>query len=389
VGCPNRFYQTWISEHYRDPLTAALSAAGAGGASLELELLSVWPRKGSSTSEPPIALDPALTFDTFVTGPANRLAYEAARAVADQPGTLYNPLLIAGDVGEGKTHLLHAIGHAILLQHPHLSVRQVSANRLFELLVEAVQRDETASFRQDLRSADVLLMDNVHTLVGREGTQEEFFHAFNALHTAGRQLVFTSREAPASLAGIPDRIRSRLSWGLVVQLEPGDRGFRLALAEQYAAQVGWSVPREALGAFVAPLEVSNRELVGFLHRAVGICRLTDDKPETVFSSILAERQGRAQEVRLDDIIRAVSRRLGFRMRDLRGPRRAHPLTRARQVISLIAHEYADFSLPAIGRSLGRRDHTTILYSVRKARERMGREPDFSSAVRLLRRDLSL
>jgi len=389
VGCPNRFYQAWLEEHYQDPLKQALAAAGVAAAEVELEIMAAWPPRISAGANPILTLDPDLTFESFVVGSGNQLAYEAARAVADEPGVLYSPLVIAGDIGEGKTHLLHAIGHAVLRKHPELRLRQLSASRLFELLVDAVQRDETTGFRQELRSTDILLMDDLHTLVGREGTQEEFFHSFNALHTAGKQLVFASREPPSSLVGIPDRIRSRLSWGLVVRLEPGDKQFRFDLARQTAERLGWPVPSELLKSFVTSLEVNNRELVGLLHRAAGICKLTGDDPEPVLTSILKEREDRARRVGLDDILRATSERTGLRLQDLRGPRRSHPLTRARQLVSFLAHEYTKFSFPAIGRALGGRDHTTILYSVRKARERLSEEPDFAETMRILRRDLAL
>jgi chromosomal replication initiator protein len=389
LGCPNRFYQAWLEEHYRDLIRAALASAGLAVEELAFAVVPMRPEEQPADSAPALELDPTLTFDRFVVGAGNQLAYEAARTVAQEPGRRYNPLVFCGEVGEGKTHLLHATGHELLRLHPELRHLQLSASALFEGLVGAVEEGQAPEFRKGLRETDVLLMDYIHSLIGREGTQEEFFHFFNALHTAGKQLVFTSRALPAALEGIAERLRSRLSWGLVVQLEPGDASFRLALAEAVRERLLWSVPSPLLRDFVEPLEVSNRELVGLLIRAASICKLSGDDPALVLQTLTAERRTAHRSLTVAEIVESVSRRLGLSARDVRSPRRAQPLARARHLIAYLAHDYAGFSLPALGQALGNRDHTTMLHSVRKARELVSKDHAFAQLARSVRRELNL
>ena len=389
LGCPNRFYQGWLQERYRELITEALADSGLRVEAVEFEVVAAPPGSEDTPSLPALELDRTLTFENFVVGDANRLAYQAARSVVDAPGRGYNPLVICGEVGEGKTHLLHAVGHALLERRPELRVLQLPASRLFERLVEAVQEGRTAELRRELRSTDVLLMDDIHTLTGRPGTQEEFFHSFNALHTAGKQLVLTSRMAPSMLPGLTERIRSRLSWGLVVQLEPGGAGFRLRLAQRSAERLRWPVPAGLLAEFVRPLEVSNRELIGLLLRAAAVCKLTGDSPEAALAEALRSRRGHGPRASLEDICRAACRRLGLSAKEVRGPRRARPLAQARHLIAYLAHNHADFSLPTIGRALGGRDHTTILHGVRKAASLLAEDPSFAQVLRELRRELDL
>lgn len=389
LGCPNLFYRTWLEGRYAEVIRDALAEVGLRAEAVEFEVVPGEPGPPEPTLLPTLELDNDFTFENFVVGEPNRLAYEAARAVAEEPGGRYNPLMICGEVGEGKTHLLHAVGHALLENHPELRVMHLPASQLFERLVEAVQEGRAGSLREELRSADVLLMDDIHALMDRPGTQEEFFHTFNALHTAGKQLVLTSRSLPSALAGVAERIRSRLSWGLVVQLGSSDRGLRLALARRTAQRLQWEVPEPLLAEFVAPLEVSNRELIGLLLRAAAICKLTDERPESALAEVLSNRRGRASRVTLEEISRAVCRRLGLSLREVRSPRRARPLAQARHLIAHLAHRYAGFSLPVIGRALGGRDHTTILHSVRKAASLLDDDPAFAELLRAVRRELDL
>jgi len=389
LGCPNRFYQAWLEDHYRDLIKAALASAGLTVEDVTFAVVPTPPKEQPADWAPALELDPTLTFDRFVVAGGNQLACEAARAVAREPGRKYNPLVICGEVGEGKTHLLHAIGHELLHLHPELRVLQLSASALFEGLIGAVQEGQAGEFRKGLRETNALLMDDIHTLVGREGTQEEFFHFFNALHTAGKQLVFTSRELPASLEGIAERLRSRLSWGLVVQLESGDASFRLALAQRVAERLLWSVPSPLLRDFVEPLEVSNRELIGLLIRAASIAKLSGDDAAATLEALAKERKTERRSVAVAEIVEAVSRRLGLSPRDVRSPRRAQPLARARHLIAYLAHDHAGFSLPALGQALGKRDHTTVLHSVRKARELVSEDDAFAHLARTLRRELGL
>ena len=390
LGCPNRFYQVWLEQQYGRLLREALAAAGLPVQDLRFDLLGSLPTgEEAGPAVGILDLNPDFTFETFVVGEGNRLAYEAAREVAREPGRRYNPLVVCGGVGDGKTHLLHAIGHQLLLEHPELRVRQLSATRLFELLVGAVERRRTTEFRQELRSTDVLLLDDIHTAAGREGTQEELFHTFNALHTAGKQLVLTAWRPPVELDGIAERIRSRLLWGVVAQLEPSSAALRLNLAKTTATRLRWAVSGELLERFVRPLEISNRELVGLVLRAAGTAKLTGDDPETVLSQITSRRRQRAPTTTIASIIEAVSARLGLAVREITSPRRARALSRARQILAYLSHEHAGFSLPAIGHALGDRDHTTILYQVRKARSLLTREPAFADIIRSVRRQLDI
>ena len=389
LGCPNRFYQTWLEQRYGQLIKDALARSGLAVEQVRFEVVPTRPGAEAGEPAPILELNSDYTFDTFVVADCNRLAYEAAQAVAQEPGRRYNPLLICGHIGEGKTHLLHAVGHALLDGHPELRVLQLTASGLFERLVRAVRENRATELHNELRTTDVLLMDDIHTLTGREGTQEEFFHYFNALHTAGKQLVLTSRTLPAALAGVAERIRSRLAWGLVVELEPGDGAFRLRLAEEVARRLHWPVPPALLEEFVKPLEVNTRELIGLLLRAAATSKLTGDEPGAVLADIVRRRRTQAPPVTLERVMQTVAQRLGLSVRELRGPRRARPLAYARHLVAYLAHEYANFSLPAIGRALGGRDHTTILHSVRKASSLLLEDRDFADLVRAVRRELDL
>ncbi|MBA4369969.1 MAG: chromosomal replication initiator protein DnaA [Coriobacteriaceae bacterium] len=330
--------------------------------------------------------DPGKTFDTFVVGESNKLAYHTALAVAESPGRMYNPLFIYGGSGLGKTHLLQAIGQYVLSHYPHLRVRYVSSENFTNDFIDSIRSGGREGFRQRYRANDVLLVDDIQFIAGKEGTQEEFFHTFNALEQAGKQIVLTSDRPPSDLVTLEERLRTRFSMGLPADIQPPDLETRIAIVKRIAEVEDLTVPDDVLE-FVADRVSSNvRELRGALTLVVSHCsvfhKVVDlDVARLVLKDTFPERTLRP--VSVGTIQSEVCRLYSVSRADLIGSKRSQSIVFPRQVAMYLARELTDLSFPAIGSEFGGRDHTTVMHATDKIRNLMRNQRDVYDQVQTL------
>jgi chromosomal replication initiator protein len=332
------------------------NAASRGGAS-----------QGRSRFDSPV-LDARYTFDTFVIASSNRFAHAAAQSVAEAPARSYNPLFIYGDAGLGKTHLLHAIGNYVLENFNGRHVRYVSTETFMNEFVDAIRTNATTAFKRRYRECDVLLIDDVQFMEGKESLQEEFFHTFNSLYGASKQIVLTSDRPPKSIATLEDRLRSRFLSGLITEVQPPELETRLAILQTKAEREQVFVPDEVLELIATHVKDNIRELEGALIRVTAYASLnrqplSRELAEFVLSDIVSADQPRRITPQM--ILDATSETFGFSIDELRGPNRRRPLVTARQIGMYVFRDLTDFSYPAIAREFGGRDHTTVMHAVDK------------------------
>ena len=334
-------------------------------------------------------LDHRLTFDNFVVGKPNQFAHAACRRVADASEVAFNPLFLYGPVGMGKTHLMHAIAWHIRQRDPLRKVLYISAETFMYQFIRAVRFRDTVAFKEQLRSVDVLMVDDVQFICGRESTQEEFFHTFNALVDQNRQIVISADKSPSDLEGLEERLRSRLGWGLVADLHPTDYELRLSILEAKADQMGFMIPKSVMEFLAHRISTSVRELEGALNRLVAHAELvgrelTVDATQDLLRDVLRANDRR---VTIDDIQRRVAEHYNIRLADMSSPRRARAVARPRQVAMYLAKQLTTRSLPEIGRKFGGRDHTTVMHAVRKVDELQTSDRGLQEDIELLRRML--
>jgi chromosomal replication initiator protein len=319
-------------------------------------------------------LNPKYTFESFVVGPSNRFAHAAALAVSEAPANAYNPLFIYGSSGLGKTHLLHAIGHYAQALGTAKSVRYVSTEEFTNDFINSVRDDKQSAFQRRYRDeVDILLIDDIQFLENRERTQEEFFHTFNTLHNANKQIVITSDRKAKDLATLEDRLRTRFEWGLVTDIKPPELETRIAILQKKQAQERLHVPKEVLEFIASRITMSIRELEGALLRVTAFASLNRSTvdlglAEEVLRDLIPD--GTAPELTVEQIMEVVSEYFGVSVDDLRGQSRSRVLVQARQVAMFLCRELTDMSLPRIGQAFGGRDHTTVMHAERKIRQLM-------------------
>jgi chromosomal replication initiator protein len=322
----------------------------------------------TSTQPGSLPVNPRYTFDAFVTGTSNRFAHAAALSVAETPARSYNPLFIYGDAGLGKTHLLQGIAHYVNENYPSFTVRYVSTETFLNQFVDAIRTNSPADFKKRYREVDVLLLDDIQFIEGREGLQEELFHTFNALHQANRQIVLSSDRPPDAIPTLEDRLRSRFKMGLITEINPPDLETRLAILYK-KAETETIVPPPDVLEFIATHITNNiRELEGALIRVCAYASLTNeemsvDLAERVLSDILKDSQPR--QITPAVILQATSDMFGFPIEEIQGKSRRRPLVTARQIGMYVFREMTDMSYPAIAREFGGRDHTTVIHAVEK------------------------
>jgi chromosomal replication initiator protein len=318
-------------------------------------------------------LNPKYTFETFVIGSSNRFAHAAAVAVAEAPAKAYNPLFIYGDSGLGKTHLLHAIGHYTQSLYHGVRVRYVSSEEFTNDFINMIRDGKQDGFRRRYRDVDVLLVDDIQFLENKEGTQEEFFHTFNTLHNASKQIVISSDRAPKRLVTLEDRLRSRFEWGLITDVQPPELETRIAILRKKAVQEGLNAPPEALEYIASRISTNIRELEGALIRVTAFASLNRQSvdlqlAEIVLKDLIPEAQG--PEITASTIMGQTASYFGMSIDDLCGASRSRVLVTARQIAMYLCRELTDLSLPKIGQQFGGRDHTTVMHAERKIRSLM-------------------
>ncbi|HET9646999.1 MAG TPA: chromosomal replication initiator protein DnaA [Microlunatus sp.] len=313
-------------------------------------------------------LNPKYAFETFVIGSSNRFPHAAAVAVAEAPGKAYNPLLVYGDSGLGKTHLLHAIGHYVRSLYNGARVRYVSSEEFTNEFINAIRDDRQDRFKRRYRDVDVLLIDDIQFLEGKTQTQEEFFHTFNTLHNANKQIVITSDRAPKRLEALEDRLRNRFEWGLITDVQPPDLETRIAILRKKAAMDRLSAPADVLEFIASKIQTNIRELEGALIRVTAFANLNRQEVDMTLAEIVLKDlipEGGEPEITAALIIAQTAAYFGLSIDELTGPSRGRHLVMARQIAMYLCRELTDLSLPKIGAQFGNRDHTTVMYADRK------------------------
>lgn len=334
-------------------------------------------------------LDPRFTFENFVVGKPNELAFAAARRVADAVNVTFNPLFLYGGVGLGKTHLMHAIAWHIRRKDPTRRVIYLSAEKFMYQFIRALRFKDTMAFKEQFRSVDVLMIDDVQFISGKDSTQEEFFHTFNALVDQNRQVIISADKSPSDLSGMEERLRSRLGWGLVADIHPTSYELRLGILQSKAEQMGAQIPQKVLEFLAHKINSNVRELEGALNRIVAHAELvgraiTLESAQDVLHDLL---RASSRRVSIEDIQKKVAEHFNIRLADMSSARRARAVARPRQVAMYLSKQLTQRSLPEIGRKFGDRDHTTVMHAVKKVEELCATDSGFGEDVELLRRML--
>ena len=332
-------------------------------------------------------LDVRFTFDNFIVGKPNELAHAAALRVADSDAVAFNPLFLYGGVGLGKTHLMHAIAWAIRERTPQRKVLYMSAEKFMYQFVRALRFKDTMSFKEQFRSVDVLMIDDIQFICGKESTQEEFFHTFNALIDQNKQVIVSADKSPSDLEDMKERLRSRLGWGLVADLHPTTYELRLGILEQKREMLKREIPQNILEFLAHKITSNVRELEGALNRIIAHFELTGSSITIEGAQDLLQDLLRANDrrVSVEDIQRKVAEHYNIRLSDMHSPRRARMVARPRQIAMYLAKALTEHSLPEIGRKFGGRDHTTIMHGVRRIEELIVNDSSIREDVELLRR----
>jgi len=360
----------------------AASAAVAAGASPPVN-------GNSDIDELGAQLDPRFTFKNFVVGRPNEFAYAAANRVADAEVVSFNPLFLYGGVGLGKTHLMHAIAHRIREGNPHRSVLYLSAEKFMYRFIRALRTQDTMSFKEQFRSVDVLMIDDVQFIAGKDATQEEFFHTFNALVDQGRQIVISADKSPSDLEGIEERLRSRMACGLVADIHATTYELRLGILHSKAEQMGVIVPQKVMEFLAHKITSNVRELEGGLNRVVAHSQLvgraiTLESTQDVLQDLLRASDRR---ITIEEIQKKVAEHFTIKLAEMSSARRSRQVARPRQIAMYLAKQLTSRSLPEIGRKFGGRDHTTVMHAVKKVEELKESDHNFAEDVELLRRML--
>ncbi|HUI25623.1 MAG TPA: chromosomal replication initiator protein DnaA [Candidatus Kryptonia bacterium] len=393
---PNRFFQEWITRHFLSAIRAALAAASDGApCAVRTVVDGGWtppalpplPARREAVSEarprgPKIGkLVAHYTFSAFVVGDANQVAYQAAVAVAETPGRRFNPLFLHGGVGLGKTHLANALAHEMLARNPRLRMACLSAEAFMNVLITSLRQDQMTLFRERFRQVDVLILDDVQFLAGKERTQEEFFHTFNTLYGNNKQIVLTSDKPPAAITGLEQRLKSRFEGGLIADIHPPTLPMRVEILRRKAALLSCTLPDEAAWLLARSVGSSVRELEGALTRVVATATLRDlpITPELA-QQALGPLAGRGPRVSIEAIQEVVSQHYNLSLSDLKSHRRDRNLAQARQVAMYLCRTLAEASFPVIAEKFGGRDHSTVMHAVRVVEERRAADPMLADAI---------
>lgn len=396
---PNRFVMDWVRKNFLDRIRELISSLDdSKSISVSLSIgsqASAMPSGTAADGPPPRAyrssgLSDSQNFRNFVEGKSNQLARAASIQISSNPGSEYNPLYIYGGVGLGKTHLMHAIGNQIRENNPEANILYVNCERFVSDMVKALQHSRMNDFKNSYRSLDALLVDDIQFLADKNRSQEEFFHTFNSLYEARAQMVITCDRFPKEIEGLEDRIRSRLGWGLAVDIKPADLETRVAILKSKAEQADADVPDD-VAFFIAERFKSNiRELEGALKRVVAHARFTGQAITQEFARLALKELLAVQDkpITIDNIQKLVAEYFKIRVADLLSSRRTRSITRPRQIAMALSKLLTRHSLPEIGSAFGGRDHTTVLHACRKIAELRGEDRRIDEDVEILERMLS-
>ena len=401
VRAPNIFTRNWLEKRYTKLINETIYEKFNKRVHVEFVLEDAAPvsDRPPAFQPPPAAvreqpeersdvrLNPKYTFDTFVIGAGNRFAHAASLAVAEAPAKAYNPLFIYGGVGLGKTHLMHAIGHYILEHNPGMRVLYITSEKFTNDFINAIRDNRGESFRNKYRNIDVLLIDDIQFIAGKEQTQEEFFHTFNALHEARKQIVISSDRPPKEIPTLEERLRSRFEWGLITDIQPPDLETRIAILRKKAKAENLDIPNEAMVYIANQIDTNIRELEGALIRVVAYSSLVN-QDITVHLAAEALKDiipaNRPRVITVQDIQMKVGEYYHLKLEDFKARKRTKAVAFPRQIAMYLARELTELSLPKIGDEFGGRDHTTVLHACEKVASEMERNPELVKIINELK-----
>lgn len=407
VGVPNAFTKAWLESKYHEHIVKAMKhltkdevsevsyrvesqqpAAASADAAPEAE-----PPQPAEPTLPKNGLNPRYTFDTFIVGKGNELAQAAAMACAEKPGEVYNPLFLYGGAGLGKTHLMQAIGHELHKRNPKARVLYVSSEHFTNEFIQAIFKGSMSAFRDRWRAVDVLLVDDVQFLAGKEGTQEEFFHTFNALHQLNKQIILSSDRPPKAIAALEARLLSRFEWGMIADIQEPDLETRIAILRVKCRERKCNLDDATLHYVANIIQHNVRELEGALNRIVAVHNLSHSAPtlssvkEVLASVVQAAQLKREHAVTPKQIIATVCQYFDVKVSEVMGQSRKQELVRPRQLIMYLMREEISSSFPTIGEELGGRDHSTAMHAVEKVARQYKEDPKLQQDVKLIRQRL--
>ncbi|WP_446898168.1 chromosomal replication initiator protein DnaA [Clostridium sp. LBM24168] len=391
LSVPNDLTRGVLDNKYKDQIIRALKILTSKKYNIEflisqeeaLTLDNTSKKKIKAINESLNMLNPKYTFDSFVVGNSNRFAHAASLAVAESPAKAYNPLFIYGGVGLGKTHLMHAIGHYILKSNPSSKVVYVSSEKFTNELVNSIKDDKNVEFRNKYRNIDVLLIDDIQFIAGKERTQEEFFHTFNSLYEANKQIILSSDRPPKEISTLEDRLISRFEWGLIADIQPPDFETRIAILKKKADVEKLKIPNEVMVYIATKIKSNIRELEGALIRIVAFSSLTNkeisiDLAVEALKDIISSKQ--SKQVTIELIQEVVANYYNLKMDDFKSARRTRNVAFPRQIAMYLSRKLTDMSLPKIGEEFGGRDHTTVIHAYEKISGNLKTDESLQNAV---------
>ena len=393
IGAPNKFSRDWLVQHHLDVLQATAQECLGGDPRVSI-VIDDSPLPIDGAPPPPATprpgatagftegLNPRYSFDTFVVGSSNQFAQAACQAVAELPSRSYNPLFIYGGVGLGKTHLLHAVGHQTSKLFPSMRVVYLSSERFTNELINAIRYDRNAEFRARYRTIDLLLIDDIQFISGKERTQEEFFHTFNDLYESRKQIIVSSDCSPKDIPEIEERLRSRFEWGLIADIQPPDFETRVAILKKKAATERVRLPDDVAYLIASRIKSNIRELEGSLTRMIAFCALTGREMSVdLAQEVLGELWGEEEKViTIDQIQRKVCDFFGIKVSDLKAQNRTKAVAFPRQIAMYLSRQLTHASLSEVGRAFGGKDHTTVLHAVDKVQTLLQDDPKLRKTI---------
>jgi chromosomal replication initiator protein len=407
IHVPNKFFHDWLKNNCYTNIKKALSNISNRDVEIEIVISAFASNddfRTNKTIEPlPILnkemvfdnyqFNPKYTFDTFVVGKSNRFAQAACEAVAKDPGEAYNPLFIYGGVGLGKTHLLHAMGHYIKQQNPLAKVLYITADKFMNELIESIRHDKNIEFRQKYRTLDLLLIDDIQFLAGKESTQEEFFHTFNTLYEARKQIVISSDSSPKEIPTLEERLRSRFEWGVIADIQPPDFETRLAILRKKAEVERIQVSDDVLSFIATKVKANIRELEGSLIRVAAFALLTQsaitiENTQDILKDIINKEES-ISIITIESIQKITSKHFNINAKDLMGKKRTDAIAFPRQISMYLARTLTEMSTTEIGEAFGGRDHSTVMYACEKIRNKTTTDPYFSALINKITKEIRL
>jgi len=399
IAAPSKFARDWLAQHHADVFQAVAREVIGGNPRVSFDVDKHAPATDAAEPPAPVetvsphatGLSARYTFESFVVGNSNQFAQAACQAVADLPSKAYNPLFIYGGVGLGKTHLLHAVGHQIAKAYPHLLVLYLSSERFTNELINAIRYDRTAEFRAKYRNIDLLLIDDIQFLSGKERTQQEFFHTFNDLYEARKQIVMSSDAAPKEIPDLEERLRSRFEWGLIADIQPPDFETRVAILKKKAEIERVRLPDDVAYLIASRIKANIREIEGSLTRMVAFCALSGrDMTVDLAQEVLSDLWGEDERIiTIDHIQRKVAEFFGIKLSDLRAQNRTKAIAFPRQIAMYLARQLTHASLSEVGRAFGGKDHTTVLHGVEKIQQMLQEDPKFKKTIDSITQNITL